>query len=100
MKLKILGLVGGAAALALASTTASADTDIYVGLDFGGPVYVEREPRVVYYERYEPAPVYYDYDRYPRTYVYREEVRYYSYDEPRRHHKGRHRGHHKHHHWD
>lgn len=97
MKLKILGLTAAAALLALQSTRASADTDVYVGLEFGAPapVYVERRP--VYREYYyEPAPVYY-YESYPRTYVYSPsyEVRYYE----RHHHdRGWHRGHRHHHH--
>lgn len=99
MKLKVLGFVGGAAALALASTTATAGPDVYIGLDFGAPHYVEHERSVVYYERYEPAPVhhydyhdYYDYyDPYPRHYVYRP-VR-------EDHHDGhKHKRKHKHHH--
>lgn len=101
MKLKILGLVGGAAALALASTAASADTDVYIGLDFGTPYYVEREP--VYYHHYESAPVYeYRYYEPAPRYVYRSD-RYYAYerdwDDGHRHkHKHKHKRRHHHHH--
>jgi len=90
MKLKILGLAAGAALLGLTATSASAGTDIYVGLELGSPVVVERRP-VYYYEEYEPAPVVY----YERRYVYEpryEEVRYERHDRGRRH------GHHKHKH--
>jgi hypothetical protein len=97
MKLKILGLVGGAAALALASTTASADTDVSIGLDLGvrAPVYVEREPARHYH--HEPAPVvYYEYyDPYPRRYVYQS---YDRHDDGWRHkHKAKHKHKHRHH---
>lgn len=93
MKSKILGLAAGALLLGTA-TTASADTDIYVGLELGSPVVVERRP-VYYYGTYEPAPVVY----YERHYVYepRYEVRYEEMREVRRD-RGRHRGHYKHKH--
>ena len=95
MKLKILGLAAGATLLGLTATSASAGTDIYVGIDLGAPVVVERRP-AYYYER-EPV-VYYE-----RHYVYepRYEVRYEErYEEVRYepHDRGRHRGHYKHHH--
>jgi len=92
MKLKILGLTAAAALLALQSTTASAGTDVFVGIELGSPVVVERRP--VYREYYEPATVVYTESyAYPRTYAYtRYETRYYE----REHHdNGRHRGHHK-----
>jgi superfamily II DNA or RNA helicase len=94
MKLKILGLAAGATLLGLTATTASADTDIYVGVDLGLPVVVERRP-VYDREYYEPAPVvYYEYREYPRTtYVYHErEVVHHHH----RHDRGRHRGHYQH----
>ena len=100
MKLKILGITAVAGLLALQTTTASADTDVYVGLQLGSPVVVERRP--VYREYYEPATVVYTESyAYPQTYVYhtRYETRYY---ERERHDHGRHRGHykrkHRHHH--
>jgi hypothetical protein len=96
MKLKILGLAAGAALLGLTATTASAGTDIYVGLELGTPVVVERRP-VYYYETYEPAPVVY----YERHYVHEpryevREVRHGRHDHGRRHghykaHKHKHR---------
>ena len=91
MKLQILGLAAGAMLLGTA-TTASADTDIYVGLELGSPVVVERRP-AYYYETYEPAPVVY-YERHT-VYEPRYEVRYYEHE---RHDRGRHRGHYKHKH--
>jgi hypothetical protein len=97
MKYRILGITLAGALLAAQSTTASAGTDVYVGLQLGAPVVVERRP--VYREYYyEPAPVYYESYSYPRTYVYREryETRYV---EGGRHDHGRHRGHHKHRHY-
>lgn len=96
MKLKILGLTAVGALLALQSATASAGADIYVGIELGAPVVVERRP--VYREYYEPATVVYTESyAYPRTYVYRE--RYVTrYDERHRHDNGWHRGHHKHEH--
>jgi hypothetical protein len=93
MKSKILGLAAGAMLLGIA-TTASADTDIYVGLELGSPVVVERHP-VYYYEAYAPAPVVYHERHYayePRYEVRYEEVRY------ERHDHRRHRGHYKHKH--
>ena len=100
MKLKILGITAVAGLMALQSTTASADTDVYVGLQLGSPVVVERRP--VYREYYEPATVYYTESyAYPRTYAYRTryETRYETrYVERERHDNGRHRGHYKHKH--
>ena len=93
MKLKILGLTAIAGLLALQSTTASAGTDVYVDLQLGAPVVVERRP-VYREEYYEPATVvYYESYSYPR-YVYRDryETRYVEH----RHDRGHHRGHHKH----
>ena len=97
MKLKILGLAAGAALLGLTATSASAGTDIYVGLELGAPVVVERRP-AYYYETYEPAPVVY----YERHYVYepRYEVRYVERERGRRHGHGHHRAHkHRHRHY-
>jgi hypothetical protein len=95
MKLKMLGLAVGAALLALQSTAASADTDVWIGLDIGVPAPVVVERRPVYYHEYEPAPVYYyEYREYPRTYVYEE--RYEPRHVHRHHDRGRHRGHYKH----
>jgi hypothetical protein len=94
MKLPILGLAAGALLLGT-TTTASADTDIYVGLELGSPVVVERRP-VYYYEEYEPAPVVY----YERHYVHEPRYEVVRYEEVRevRHDRGRHRGHYKHKH--
>jgi hypothetical protein len=93
MKLKVLGLTAVAALLALQSTTASAGTDVFVGIELGAPVVVERRP--VYRHYYEPDTVVYTESYvYPRTYVYRE--RYVTrYDERHYHDNGWHRGHHK-----
>lgn len=90
MKLKILGIIAGSTMLGLGSTDASADTDIYVGLDFGYPaaVVVERYP--VYYER----PTVYYHESYDDP---RYDVRYYARE---RHggdgHRGHYRSKHKH----
>lgn len=91
MKLKILGLAAIAGLLALQSTTASAGTDVYVDLQLGVPVVVERRP--VYREYYEPATVYYyESYSYPRyAHHDRYETHYVE-----RHDHGHHRGHHKH----
>ena len=96
MKLKILGITAVAGLLALQSTTASAGTDVFVGIELGSPVVVERRP--VYREYYEPATVVYTESyAYPRSYVYRE--RYVTrHDERHRHDNGWHRGPHKHKH--
>lgn len=97
MKLKVLGLTA-AALLALQSTTASAGADVFVGIELGSPVVVERRP--VYREYYEPATVVYTESyAYPRSYVYRERyVTRYEVEERHRHDNGWHRGHHKHKH--
>ena len=96
MKLKILGLTAIAGLLALQSTAASAGTDVYVDLQLGAPVVVERRP-VYREEYYEPATVVY-YESYasPR-YVYSDRYETY-YVERHRHDRGHHRGHHKHKH--
>ena len=94
MKLKVLGILTGAALLGLQSVPASAHTDVSIGLEFGipAPVVVERYP--AHYYAYDPEPVYYyEYREYPRRVYYEREVRYYE-----RHDHGRHRGHYKHRH--
>lgn len=96
MKLKILGLAAGATLMGLTATSASAGTDIYVGLELGSPVVVERSPVYRYYE-YDYEPVYY----YERHYVYEPhyEVRYVERDRGRHHgHSHKHRHKHRHHH--
>lgn len=95
MKLKILGLAAGAALMGLTATGASAGTDIYVGLELGSPVVVERRPVYRYYE-YDYEPVYYE-----RHYVYepRYEVHYVERDRGHgRSHKHKHRHYHRHYH--
>jgi hypothetical protein len=79
MKLKILGMLTGAALLGMTSTNALAHTDVRVGLQFGipAPVYVE-------YVRV------YDYDRAQYVRVPRHDVRHCK---RHRHDRGWHRGH-------
>lgn len=93
MKLKILGILTGAALLGLQSVPASAHTDVFVGFDIGIPAPVVVESRPVYYDDYYDEPSYYvEYREYPRRVYYEREVRYYE-----RHDRGRHRGHYRHH---
>ena len=96
MKLKLLGLVAGAALMALQSANASAHTDVVVGVQLGipAPVIVAPYP-AVHYHWVERAPARHYYSRaYPRRHAYghRYKVRCHE-----RHDRGRHRGHSRHH---
>lgn len=98
MKLKILGLTA-AALLALQSTAASADTDVWIGFDIGVPAPVVVERRSVYYHEYEPEPVYYrDYYAPRTTYVYERHDYDHGHHRHSHHKHYKHKRKHKHHH--
>lgn len=95
MKLKFLAAT---LILGLASFvgTASARTNVDIGIVLGAPVYYEPAPvvRYEYREHYEPSPVYYEsrpaYGYYQPRPVYNF---YYSDRDRHHHHRGHHRGH-------